>query len=229
MLPTEKTPAKKNLEELIIMILGQPGIGKSTLGSKFDKALFLATEKGLNCLDVFQLPCPDWKTLTDACAEIAAGKHGYKTIIVDTIDNYFSLCTEHVCAKLGISHPSDLDYGKGWNAVKTEASRVLTKLSMLPYGLVLIGHVKEVELKTRTASITKTVPTLTPSAQEVVVNMADIILYCESVVTEDGEQRIMHTKGTENWVAKDHTGRLPDVLPLDYQAFLKAFNGKGGK
>jgi hypothetical protein len=225
MLPQAKTPPRQALEDFTILIYGPPKIGKSTLASQFDNPLFLATEAGLNSLEVYQVPIATWEDFLTACKEIAAGKHDFKTVIVDTVDNLFKACSEYIRKKNNIQHESDLDWGKGWGLVKDEFARALTKLSLLPYGLVMISHSDFVEIKTRTATITKAVPTLQKSAREVVLKMCDIILYVESTVTDKGEMRIMRTKPSENWEAGDRTRRLPVILPLDYQSFYNAFHG----
>lgn len=224
-LPVKKTPPKQKLEEQIILLYGPPKIGKSTLASQFDNPLFLATEAGLNNLEVYQVPIPTWDTFLNACKEIATGKHNFRTIIIDTIDNLFRACSEAVRKKNNIQHESDLEWGKGWQLVKDEFVRALTKLSLLSYGLVMISHADNIEIKTRTAKINKTIPTLPKSAREIVLGMSDIILLIESVVTDSGEQRIIRTKPSENWEAGDRTGRLPAVLPLDFKAFYNAFYG----
>ena len=226
MLPKTKTAPKQNLEDFTVLIYGPPKIGKSTLASQFDTPLFLATEAGLNSLEVYQAPIATWEDFLAACKEIAAGKHEFKTVIVDTVDNLFKACSEYVRKKNNIQHESDLEWGKGWQLVKDEFTRALTKLSLLPYGLVMISHAEYVEIKTRTAVITKAVPTLQRSAREVILKMCDIILYCESTTTDKGETRVMRTKPSENWDAGDRTKRLPGVLPLDYEAFRDAFYGK---
>jgi hypothetical protein len=44
---------------------------------------------------------------------------------------------------------------------------------------------------------------------------------------EDGKpvwQRVMRTKPSPNYDAGDRTGRLPEVIPLDFTSFMKAFN-----
>jgi hypothetical protein len=116
--------------------------------------------------------------------------------------------------------------------VKSEFLRALTKLSLLPYGLVMISHAQLKEIKSRTGKVDKAVPTLTGGGRDVVLNMADIILYAEIVErkVKDGEGteevRILRTKPSEKWEAGDRTGRLPEVLPLDFQAFKKAFEGE---
>ena len=222
-LPAKKTPPRSSLEEQTILLYGAPKIGKSTLASQFDSPLFLAAEAGLNNLEVFQVPIPTWETFLEACKDIAGGKHEFKTIIIDTVDNLFKACSGYIRIKHNIQHESDLEYGKGWGMVKDEFARALTKLSLLPYGLVMISHSDTVEIKTRTATISKAVPTHQKSARGIVLGMADIILYAESTVTDKGEVRVLRTKPSENWEAGDRSGRLPAVLPLEFRAFYSAF------
>ena len=224
-LPAKKTPPKGKMEEQTILLYGPPKIGKSTLASQFDNPLFLATEAGLNNLEVYQIPIPTWDEFLTACKEITTQKHEFKTIVIDTVDNLFKACSEYVRKKNNIQHESDLEWGKGWQLVKDEFTRALTKLSLLPYGLVMVSHADSIEIKTRTAKINKTVPTLPKSAREIVLSMSDIILLAESIVTDDGENRILRTKPSENWEAGDRTGRLPAMLPLEFKAFYNAFYG----
>lgn len=224
-LPASKTAPKQRMEEQTILVYGPPKIGKSTLASQFDNPLFLATEAGLNNLEVFQVPVPTWEEFLGYCKEIAGTKHTFKTIVIDTVDNLFKACAEYIRKKNNIQHESDLEWGKGYSLVKDEFLRALTKLSLLPYGLVMISHADNVEIKTRTATITKAVPTLQKSARGIVLGMADIILYAESIVTDKGEVRVLRTKPSENWEAGDRTGRLPATLPLEFKAFQNAFYG----
>lgn len=224
MLPTSKSKPKEKLEDYVILLYGVPKIGKSTFCSEMENPLFLATEAGLNALEVYQIPIPTWETFLTACKDIAEGKHSFKTIVIDTADQLWKACSEYIRKKNNIQHESDLDWGKGWGLVKDEFSRAVVKLSLLPYGLVLVSHADTIEIKTRTAKINKAVPTLPKTAREIVLGMADIIIYAESVVTDkEGERRIIHTKPSENWEAGDRLGRLPEVLPLSFSEFKKAF------
>jgi len=54
MLPTKKTPPKQDLAGLTVLVYGPSKIGKSTWCSQADGALFLATEPGLNALEVYR-------------------------------------------------------------------------------------------------------------------------------------------------------------------------------
>lgn len=226
LLPTEKRKPKQRLEDYSILLYGTYKIGKSTFCSQMDNPLFLATEPGLEALEVYEVKVPDWITFLQVCAEIAQGGHPFKTIVIDTVDNLWKACSEYVREKLGIMHESDLGYGKGYAMVRDEFFRVLRKLSLLPYGLVMTSHVELVEIKTRTMTITKAMPTIPKSGREIILGWVDMILYAESVVTNDGEIRVIRTKPSENWEAGDRTKRLPPTLPFDFEVFRKAFYGQ---
>jgi hypothetical protein len=233
-LPTEKTKRKTDLQGLSILIYGQSKIGKSTFCSNADKALFLATEPGLNSLDVYQMDIESWDDLLKACGDIAKGDHDYKTIIIDTVDNAYKMCSEYICNKFKVEHEADLSYGKGFSLVRNELHRVLTKLAFMPYGLIMVSHSQEINIETRTGSRTKTVPTMPEKPREIVTGLVDMILYCDIEVTQDKDNnpifnRVIRTKPSLNYDAGDRTGRLPEMLPLDYKAFLSTFNKKGAK
>ena len=85
MLPTKKTPPKVALSDQTIVIYGRPKIGKSSFCANAPGALFLATEAGLNWLEVFQAPIKTWREFLITCKEISEGNHGFKTIVVDTV------------------------------------------------------------------------------------------------------------------------------------------------
>ncbi len=227
-LPTTKTPAKTNMSDLTALLYGQTKIGKTTMCSHAEKALFLATEPGLKSIDAYQVPIKCWEDLLNACADLAKGDHTFKTIIVDTIDNAFRFCTDHMLQKFKVEHESDLAYGKGYALIYNEFQRVLTKLAFLPCGLFLVSHAREVEVETRTGKYTRMVPTLPDKACKIVLGMADLVLYCDLDVQAKGNgapeiRRVIRTKPSLYYEAGDRTGRLPETLDLSYSSLLAAF------
>ncbi|MBE3071300.1 MAG: ATP-binding protein, partial [Planctomycetes bacterium] len=147
-LPTEKTKPTADLSAKTILAYGPPKVGKSTLASRFPGALFFECEPGLGELEVFKVPTYTWADFLAACKLVAAGDHPFKTVVVDTVDNAFKFCSDHVCAQNNIQYEGDLDHGKGWAFVKNEWHRVLTKLASLPLGLILISHAQDKTIKT---------------------------------------------------------------------------------
>ena len=93
LLPKEKKKINKTLEGQIITIMGAPKIGKSVFCSQMDKTLFLATEPGLNALEVYMVEIDSWERFLEVCAEIVSTQGlQFNNIAVDTIDNLFQLC-----------------------------------------------------------------------------------------------------------------------------------------
>ena len=208
-------------------------VHNSSFCSQADGAIFLATEPGLNALEVFQVPILSWEDLLAACAEIGEGKHPFKTVVIDTVDNAYRFCTEYILRKYKVEHESDLAYGKGYAIVNNEFQRVLTKLAFLPYGLYLISHAKEIEVETRTGKYTRIVPTLPDKARKIVLGMVDMVLYCDLDVSAGAEgepviRRVIRTKPSLYYEAGDRTGRLPETIELDYRKFLEAFQAAAG-
>jgi len=228
-MPAAKSKPTLDLAAKSILLYGSPKTGKSTFASQFPNALFLECEPGLNCLEVFKIPTYTWPDFLDACKLIAAGNHPYKTIVVDTVDNAFKYCSDHVNAQHKVEYEGDLPHGKGWAFVKNEWHRVLTRLCSLGYGVVLISHAVDKTVETRTGELTRTQPSLPDRARAVVLGLVDMILYCDMVSIKDKDgnvtaQRIIRTRPHPAYEAGDRTGRLPEVLPLNFDAFAKAFS-----
>ena len=59
-LPTEIQEPTFDIDHLSMLIYGQPKIGKSTFCSRFEHALFMATEPGLNYLKTKNVRVNDW-------------------------------------------------------------------------------------------------------------------------------------------------------------------------
>jgi AAA domain len=227
-LPSTTTPKKTDLSDLTLFVYGPPKIGKTTLAAGAKDALFFATESGLNALEVFQLPIATWDELLAAAAELAKGNHRFRTIVIDTIDQAYLRCAEFVLRKFNIQHESDLPYGKGYVLINSEFARVLHKLVLQPSGLIMISHAKNIDIDTRTGKHVKAVPTLPEKARQIVLGISDVILYCDFDVTRssDGQQavrRVMRTKPSAHYEAGDRTGRLPETIDMNYNAFLAAF------
>ena len=227
MLPVEKSKRIIELSQQVILIYGRAKIGKSTLCSKFDSPLFIATEPGLNHLEVFKVNVNKWEKFLEACKDIADGKHKFKTIIIDTVDELITFCSDWVCRENGIHHPSELPHGKGWHLVTSELRRALVKLASLPYGLVLVSHSELVEVETKTRKYTRYTIPVGGKNKNIILNMVDIILFIDSEIPKDGEERrLIRTKPSMFYEAGDRSNLLPDIMPLDYKELAKHFQPK---
>ncbi|HYM97877.1 MAG TPA: AAA family ATPase, partial [Candidatus Sulfotelmatobacter sp.] len=75
---------------------------------------------------------------------------------------------------------------------------------------------------------TRVVPTLPDKARKIVLGMVDVILFCdlEPATGADGKpahRRVIRTKPHTHYEAGDRTGRLPEMIDLDFKKFVDAF------
>ena len=225
LLPVEKTKKITALEKQTILLYGRAKIGKSTLASQFPDPVFLATEAGLNHLEVHAVNCNSWVRFREACLELSKGEHKFKTVIIDTLDNLVVYCSDYICKENGINYPGDLPHGRGWSLVTGELRRVLMKLASLSTGLVMVSHCALQEIETKTKKYSRWTISVSGKNKNIFLDMSDMILFIDSAIGKDGEEvRIIRTKPSMNYEAGDRTGLLPDVLKLDYNELAKYFS-----
>ena len=218
----EKTKVSKGLDGQTVLLYGRAKVGKTTLANEFDSPLFLATEAGHGHLECDKINCNSWAKFLEACALMAGGKHEYKTLIVDTVDNLVDYCSEAVCSENGIGHPSELAMGKGWALVTTELKRAMMKLASLPYTLVMISHSTKEVIETSTGrKYDRWSISVSGKNKGVFLNMSDLILFIDYKVDNGEQKRIIRTKPAQSWEAGDRSGKLDEELPLDFKELKK--------
>lgn len=227
MLPKEKTPKRLNLKDNSVLLYGAQKIGKSSWASQAPKPLFLATEPGLSAIETYQLPITTWDEFVTAVAALKQEKHDFQTVVIDTVDNAYRLCSEAICKKAGLSHESEFGHGKGWALVANEFQRIILKMAQMPIGLIMISHAKEKELDTPTGKLQKSVPVLPPRIMESIAGFVSIILYATVERKGTGKdatwEHVVKTRPRREYEAGDRTGLLPPTLPLKYDEFRKYF------
>lgn len=226
LIPTAKSKPKEKFEENLTLIYGAPKIGKSTFCAGLDSPLFLDTESGLNNLEVFKIGIDSWDTFKEVYGELKEkkGKLPFKTLIIDTIDNLYEMCSEYICKKNNILHESEMGYGKGYKMIEREFNMALAAYRQLGLGMIYTSHADAREITTRVGKYNRYEPTMNKRCAECVLPSVDFILYAENKEEKDGsERRVIHTKPSKYWNAGDKTGKLPEEIPLDAKAFMEEF------
>jgi hypothetical protein len=110
---------------------------------------------------------------------------------------------------------------------------MLNAFGQLPSGLILISHARQKEVDSRTGKYQKMTPALSEKiSTEVVLPIADIVAFAEIDVEYDEQgspirdQRVLRTRPSKFFDAKDRSGRLPSEVDLNYAAFKTAYEQK---
>ena len=205
-----------------VLFYGEPKSGKTSIASKFPRALLLAFEKGYNALaGVKPQPINSWGEFLKVLKQLKdpRAKDIYETIIVDTADIAYNYCEKFVCNNHGVDSIGDIPYGKGYSLVGGEFDEKLRSIVQMGYGIVLISHATDKTFKDVNGNeYNKIVPTLDKRANNIVARMTDIIGYSRAVTEAEGVNKTyLFIRGTERFEAGSRFKYTPDFIEFNYK------------
>ena len=185
------------------VVFGAEGSGKSTLGSKLSKPLFLDIEGGISGIDVDCVKIDTWAEFVNTIKEIAAtAEFAWDNIIIDSLTALERLLHQHICKTSGSSSIvlACGGYGKGLVEAVTQMSLLINSLSAKKdLGVWFLCHstVKNVNDPTRGEYASFGVRA-DKSMSEWVTSWADLIGFVEIdlMVGEDGKP-VLRKEGNE--------------------------------
>jgi hypothetical protein len=149
----KSNPSEDNWQKVLIKgkqsvaprlcVYGPHGIGKSTLGSRFPKPIFITTEDGLAALDTTSFPVSESvEEVANNIKTLIAENHDFKTVVLDSVD---WLVEALIVPEIERRHdPKDLAYGRGALLAADEFREILQGLDFLrrrkDMNVLLIAH-----------------------------------------------------------------------------------------
>lgn len=239
----EATMEGHQFQDHISLTYGPPKIGKSTLWSLFPDVYFLPTEPGYKSLKIRKTYIPNWVTFVKFIKTMENKPKLYDSVSVfciDTVDNLSKFCVQYVCGREGISHPTDQDWGKGWEAFRDEFTHWILRLCALGPGVSFISHQSQREVIFHGIKMPKEAPAMPKTSYTVINNLVDVILKFSYVgkmnkhKKELSTRRCIYTRPTAMYDAGDRTGKLPTKIVFDteeeaVQIILDSFKTKKAK
>lgn len=213
-----------------IWIYGAPFSGKTTLADHFPDAVMLNTDGNLNSFlspvveikETFEgrIKVSAWDNFKAAIDELQKGKHQFKTIVVDLVEDTYEHCRRWSYDKLGIEHESDNSF-KAWDFVRNEFLTVYKKLMTLPYNIVLISH--EDVSRDLTKKTGDKITTIRPNIQDKLANklagMVDIV----GRVVADGDERTINFKSTDVVFGGGRLYLTKTTIPCTFEALDQVY------
>ena len=218
-----------------LWIYGGAFSGKTTFVDQAPAPLNLNTDGNIQFVTMQFIPIKDtfegrqkvlaWKVFKDTIDELerTAGQNGFKTLVVDLLEDTYESCRLFMYDKLGITHESD-DSFRAWDKVRTEFLSTIRKLMNLDYeNIILISHEdtsKDITKKTGD-KITAIKPNINDKVANKVAGMVDIV----ARVVVDGDERTLEFKSDEVIFGG---GRLKNIsttsIPLVWEDLCKVYD-----
>lgn len=213
---------------LNIMVYGDPGVGKTVLAGsasiveKMSPVLIIDIEGGTLSLNrdypgVEVIRIGTWSDMQKVYDELYDGKHGYKTVVLDSITEIQKFSMYGIMKELLKTDPSrdpDVPGMREWGKNIEQVRRLIRAFRDLPINTIITALAKS-ERDARTG-VTKTTPSLSGKLANEVAGFLDIVvyMYTKVVQNEDGAEvkRLLLTQPTDTQVAKDRTGMLPQII-----------------
>ena len=238
-LPTQKSKPSEDLAKILWLIYGERKIGKSSLAAEFEDPFFFMFEPGGRSLSVRQVAVPTWDAFLGYLKLLEATPNYCKNVVIDTGYQAYEKCLDYVCRVRGISHPSDEEWGRGWDMVRKEFTQAHDRIFNLGMGFIVLAHseVKEVQRRDGTKYHKLSVQ-LGGAPFKFYAGVADIIAYYQYA---DNGQRELTIRGDAFIEAGCRTatafkytdGSEVVHVPLgnkgpksSYQILVNAFNNK---
>ena len=176
----ENKPMEKNITPKVFFLWGQSMHGKTYLARQFPDPIIINTDGNGKKIDTPHVDVYDFETFVNVLREIEEGKHTFKTIVIDLVDDIKTFLEEYVCKKYNVENLADAGFGKGYGDVKATWKRLMIRLSQLPYYVVFISHVIQV-----TDEYDKDKTIEQPSLEQKYLNMTkgrtDVMIRCQKV------------------------------------------------
>ena len=201
--------------------------GKTTIASKFPKALLLAFETGYLAIPgIMAQPINKWSEFKQVLKQLKDDKahEQFDNIIVDTVDICYDLCEKYICNQEGVDTINQIPYGGGYAKAGKEFDEALRSIPQMGYGLVMISHSQDKTFKDENGEeYNQIVPTLANRPRLIVDRMSDIIGYAHPVQEENGSTHtVLYMRGTPRFIAGSRFKYTPGYIDFTYDNLVNA-------
>lgn len=134
-------------------IFGDTMSGKSYLAERFPVPLFLNTDGNSEMIPAQDIQLSNVRDaqgklkrsvidqLDEIILELKAKNPGYKTIVIDVIDDLTVMIEQAICYENDVQSLADIPYGKGYSAFNSVLQSFVVELKSLPMNVVYISRV----------------------------------------------------------------------------------------
>lgn len=223
----------------LVVVLGVPGVGKSTFASQAPNAVFIQTEDGLGSLNIKTFPlAQSWEDVNSQMDALFNEEHSFTTLVFDSLDWFERLIWAKVAHDMKVTSIEGIPYGKGyayaadrWEEFIKKCKRLRDEKNMM---IVFTAHSDVINFDDpEKGRYSRYNIKLHKAAAALVVEAVDAVFFANydvTIRTEDlgfGNKkqrasgqgtRWLFTQERPAYIAKNRYS-LPEQIPLDNNAW----------
>lgn len=208
-----------------MLVYGDPGVGKTVLAGSASEVealspvIYVDVEGGTLSLrerypDVHVVRVKSFNDFGKLFEELRRGQHGYKTVVLDSITEIQKFGMYEVMKRALDNDPDrdpDLPGIGEWGKNTEQMRRTIRAFRDLPMNTIFLGLAATDQDK-KGNRLTK--PALSAKLASEVAGFLDVVCYMYKKTDKDTDEvkRLLLTDGTDEYIAKDRTDKLPPIL-----------------
>jgi hypothetical protein len=208
-----------------MLVYGDPGVGKTVLAGsasevpELSPVLYIDVEGGTLSLrerfpDVHVVRIKSFNDFGKLFDELRKGEHGYKTIVLDSITEIQKFGMYEIMRRTLQDDPDrdpDLPGIGEWGKNTEQMRRTIRAFRDLPMNTIFIA-LGATDQDKKGNRLTK--PALSAKLSAEIAGFLDVVCYMYKKTDKDTEEvkRLLLTAGTDEYIAKDRTDKLPPIL-----------------
>lgn len=202
-----------------VYLVGMPGAGKTTLAGGWapDDTLIIDTQHGTDFLagEHYVAHAGNWQTFVGIVDDLVKGGHGYKTVVIDLIDDVWRWADEAHAGKGSPLASATDDWQRSIKTAEGMFTQTIGKLLASDMGVWMLGHADEKQ----DGQITRYAPKLDKRVKSYIVGACSFVLLAETL----GGKRVLHTQPTGRFECKSRVP-MPEPMEMDARALWQAMD-----
>lgn len=175
----ENKKKEKDITPKVFLIWGQSMSGKTYLAKHFPEPIILNTDGNGKKVGIPHIDITSFKMFVNVLKELEEGKHTFKTVVIDIVDDIKTFLDQYVCEKHGVETLADAPFGKAFGDVRATWQRLMIRLSHLPLNVVFISHI--VSSVDEYDGSTIELPSLDQRSLNMTKGRTDVVIKCQKV------------------------------------------------
>lgn len=161
------------------LIWGESMSGKTYLAKQFESPLIINTDGNATKITTPSVFIKNFTEFKKVIEELEKGKHTYKTLIIDLIDDIETMLVNHICETAKVESLADIGFGKGFNKFNSVWKNLMMGLTQMNMNIVFISHL--VEKTENNGQTTYQTPALSQKCLNACMGRCDIVVKTQKI------------------------------------------------